>query len=62
MIEIVFSKTERKTALHYLCTKGFLSPSDPECLRVADLIEDTKIKRLEYENAERVICVVFEDR
>jgi len=59
MIEIVFTGKQRATALRYLCSKGLLSPSDADCLRVADLIEDTKVTRLEYENAGRMICVVF---
>ncbi|PCH97281.1 MAG: hypothetical protein COB84_03970 [Rhodobacteraceae bacterium] len=61
MVRIIFSEAERKTALQYLCTKGYLSPSDPDCMRVADLIEDTKIKRFEYENAGRMIYVFFDN-
>ena len=60
MVRIVFSEDQRETALRYLCTKGYLSPSDPDAMRVADMIEDTEVKRLEYENAGRLICVVFE--
>lgn len=60
MVRIVFSEDQRCKALQYLCTKGYLSPSDLDCLRVADLIEDTQVKRFEYENAGRMVSVVFE--
>ena len=60
MVRIIFSEAERDKALQYLCTKGYLSPSDPECMRVVDLIEDTQVKHFEYENAGRVVSVVFE--